>query len=535
MGPIMPEKGAEGTEGQQPDIPVLKEEKKERKGAGVPLPGAGGSGSGALAGARGAGLAAHAGGRGVFGFVGRIMAGLEGLKSAPIIGSLMRNAIVRGLALGVLLVGGTMLCVKIPKVLARWNRGQRPARFAFPDKYAKASADSVKWGMRHEGTSLPYTKYNMMVKPQDKAALAGGVEGEEGEGDEIEQAEDETPDADAMAEDMMGNLGDHLAGAMDGKGKLKKMSLGDPGQSAASLGGSGRISAASGFLRQFDKSAFKQKGKSSPMKKGKRRMRTAMGGLSAKKVSANRAMGQLKFANKSGKYAKGAGGQAQAADYASAAFDQGALNEGGGSPGGGGLGEGPDTPTGGNTGLGASGMGGGGGSGGGLGEIPPVGPGTNVTPYQGNLDAAGNLQNQGANLLDQGDDMVDQGTTLIYIGAAIFAIGVVLACIPYTATVGKYMMVIGALIAGVGMYMVNQGEGMRSDGEDMIDQSREQGQQVEDQYGQSEQSDLVDDRADSAEGGEDELQGHTPDQVDIPENEVQEDVQEEQDSTFDLH
>ncbi|PCI32645.1 MAG: hypothetical protein COB53_12450, partial [Elusimicrobia bacterium] len=206
---------------------------------------------------------------------------------------------------------------------------------------------------------------------------------------------------------------------------------------------------------------FSQKGKLAKFKK--RKMKPAHGSMSKLRGKSDRAMGQLKLARTMSRTAIGAADQGAKA-FSADAFDQGQTIGGELS---GIEGEGIVVPPG----SGApDGLANG---------APDVGPGTNVTPYQGAADAAESQSNSAQGMKATSIALIAAGTAMLLAATkAPFPANIILAMI------GGMLMAAGAMMA----MMAGQ----------MGDNAKKQGDQIEDQYGQPDQSDVIDNCADQA-------------------------------------
>ena len=233
---------------------------------------------------------------------------------------------------------------------------------------------------------------------------------------------------------------------------------------------------------------------------GKQNTRAAQR-MTSKGIGAKRAMGQLKFASRQSAQATAAGSTEGGASYAASAFEQGKVT-GGQLDGAGGAGLGDMAPA---MGGGPDGVGAGNNptstcpegwammEGGGC--QPSDTAGTNVTPYQGQVDSA--------------QQMTTTALILAVIGIALIAIGYAVG-----GFWGAIIAIIGAIILAVAIVMAVMAMTM--------------GSSVGDQYGQKEQANVIDKNAESAmDGKKSDYQGQVGESKD-----VQQSTQEEKNATY---
>lgn len=236
-------------------------------------------------------------------------------------------------------------------------------------------------------------------------------------------------------------------------------------------------------------------GKSEKMDRRKRPM--VARGIKTLNGRANRAMGQLKLADRLSSRASGTAQEAGARTFAADAFDQrmtlgetapGISPTSGGTPlEGTGAGVYPDTR-----------------------QITPV----NETPYQDEVDQAQEDNNMAMML-------TIMGGMLLAMGGALAAVGRSLMSNPLTASQGK-------AILAIGLAMMAAGAAMLIAGLVMSQQSKNKGDNVANQHGQLEQGTIVNECADMAV----QPASCNPSPLNIPQSTVQQDVQAESTAGF---
>jgi hypothetical protein len=429
------------------DIPVLKNKEKEKKGAGVILPG-GVPGAGALAAGANAGQAA--------GFMA-LFAGKAGLAALAL-------GVVGAGAIGVGLMGGGSGEKKAssPRLDGLESNISVDRRNAVGSKslsyMAKAGSGQLKW----EDPNAPKPQAGAEPKsdaPADTADGEGvdeaGAEGGEGEGE-----------GGADKPRLSGGLsGAKLSSSLGGSGAFGKNNIFSKGSGFNIK--SSDLKAKSGIQGGASRLAAASKGNLSGKLRGKNSL--LAGGRSTSRIKGNGALGQLKFAGTRSQAASKAGDTGAASTFAADAFDQQKTTGGQLETGAGGIGDGlgtvdpsggtaPDV-TGGDTGCpeGWAAAEGGGCT------APDITNGVDQTKYQGLLD--GVLQMQKA------------AQQMMMIGIALIAIGVILVASEFGAAFGW-----GLIAAGAGMLLMAQM--MNKQADQMADQ-------IGSMYNQKKQADVL--------------------------------------------
>ncbi|MFA5138715.1 MAG: hypothetical protein WC728_05720 [Elusimicrobiota bacterium] len=190
--------------------------------------------------------------------------------------------------------------------------------------------------------------------------------------------------------------------------------------------------------------------------------------VSTRNARSSRAMGQLKFAKRLSNQASNSYDDTKTKQYATDAFDQGKTISSDGTVS---IGdEGITTPLG----EGASGVT----ESEDTDDVPSTGDGTNSTPYQSSVDQAKSDTGSAASL-----KML--GTMLIVMGVALAAVGMALMSNPFTVAIGAAILAIGVALVAAGVACLMMGQQKAND-------AKGQGQEISDQYGQQDQGDVVD-------------------------------------------
>ncbi|MFH2201984.1 MAG: hypothetical protein ABIJ96_02610 [Elusimicrobiota bacterium] len=319
-----------------------------------------------------------------------------------------------------------------------------------------------------------------------------------------------------------------LGAIFDGKEQPKKQDgLADKLKGAFAkpkMSESGRIGAAKGFVRNFDKKTLTPrappKGAGKDDEPGRKMTARIAKGMSTQRIDAGRAMGQLKASGKFSKQAKVTPGNDEAAQLALNAFEQGRSV---GSEAGLNVDDTSKDPVGGGGGGGiAGGSSGGGGEGSGADfetsptdaplpdlKPPSVGAGGNVTDYQKKLDDAYAKAGQGRK---------DKKTGMWWI-----ALGVITVLAGIYA--GGWW---GALIAAIGIAMIGVGINYSNKGEKAAQEAQLTAQEIKDEHGQEQQGQLLEDTAKQAEKGEEYIPPETP----VERDNIRQDVEAERSATY---
>jgi hypothetical protein len=449
-----------------PEIPTLKEKKKEKKGAGVPwYAGSGAGGPGAMV---GGGIARVGGGMSSgWGFLGsqKIAMTLANVfGKSTMLGGMFAGKMGGSLVLAGMLGWGGLLGLAGMKL---GGVGLQPVQRSGGVSLSGAGRSGIVIDAPKD-RSLDYLAHaNQGEIVWDKEHPMAPKDAPN------EEEEIEGPD-DAAAEEQPAFEMPDVAGLMGGASEDEKKKLKDgfakglTSDMSQLRGGSGGFANGKLTSKNFNlkKSIgntpkFSQKGK---LKKFKRKMSPARGkGMKTLRGKSDRAMGQLKLARHMSRTAVGAADQGARA-FSADAFDQGKTI-------GGELqgieGEGIVVPPGNGApdGL-ASGA-------------PDVGPGMNATPYQGAVDAAKSQTDSAQNMKTTSLALIAAGTALLLAAAkASFPVNIILAAIG------------GALMAAGAMMAMMAGK--------MGDNAKKQGDHVEDTFGQKDQGQVIDTCADQA-------------------------------------
>ncbi len=447
-----------------PDIPVLREKKKEKKGAGVPW--YAGSGAGGPGGMVGGGIARVSGGMsGSWGFLGSqkiamTMANFFGRST--MLGGMFAGKMGGALVLGGMFGWGGLLALAGMKA---GGLGLQPVSAGSGQLALSGAGRSGIVIDAPKDRSLDYLSHanngEIIWDKENPMAPKDAVnEGEEEVASPEEAVAEETP-----AFEMPDVSG--LVGKGDGKEAKGKLADGFTKGLSSSMsgfsGGGNRMKSNNFNLKKKIgvTPKFSQKGKMSKFKK--RKMNPARGSMSKLKGKSDRAMGQLKLARRMSTTATGAADQA-AKGYSSDAFEQGQTIGGELS---GIEGDGIVVPPGNGA---PDGM---------TNGAPDVGPGTNVTPYQGATDAAKSQTDSANSMKGTSLALIAAGTAMLLAAAkASFPANIILAAIG------------GALMGAGAMMAMMAGK--------MGDNAKKQGDYVEDKYGQEDQGATIDTCADQA-------------------------------------
>lgn len=477
------------------DIPVLKEKEEEKKGAGAPWYAGSGSGApglvaGQSVGRVGSSMAAR-------GFLGRAAAALSNAFGGPttFLGGLFAGAAGRFIVAGGLAAWGAVMLGAGARLMGGWGAPGLP------------SAGPSLAGVGGSGIVID--------APKDRSLgyLAGANKGEilwdQGKPVKADAPKDgPAPEpADAPAEEAkapetpafeMPDVSQVMGGGLNREGFVKKMT-GDVSQLHGGAGAP-RLKDAAGFAlkKSFAEPKLQgaQRGKLGGMSKAKRALSSSR--LSSMKGRSSRAVGQLKLAKNMSAAGANATTASEARTFSADAFDQGKSI-------GGNLagidGDGIVVPPG--SGITDPG-------------VPDLPPGTNVTPYQSQMDSAKGMGDQAAALKKM-------GMMLLAIGAALVAAGLALMGNHTTFPIGWALLGAGLALIAMGMMML----GMSAD---MAKQAQNQGKNIDEQYGQKDQGEVVDQCAQEAttQGTKtDNCSAQKPDAVANPDTSVKEAVEAE--------
>ncbi|MFA5140335.1 MAG: hypothetical protein WC728_13975 [Elusimicrobiota bacterium] len=414
------------------DIPILKKKKEERKGAGAVLQGADvGQGVVAVGGATaraGGGLAAL--------FTGKIaaVAVALGLGGAALVGYgvMQQGKVQRAGPKGPALEAPDMGV----RVSRRDSQGSKSLAYL-----ARVGEGQIKWDEPTAGKTAA-----------DAPNAEGGAAGAEKTADAASESKEGMPEAPDQFT-RAGRMENTLSGA-----KLSSQLGGGFGKNNIFSGkGTFNLKPSADLGKNLSRTMAAAGGKTLTMSRQK------SGALMAKKldtrgVSANKAMGQLKFSGRRSAAAAAAGSGEAGATYAGEAFEQTKVD---GAPGTtGAIGDGSVDPMGGSAPDMTSGSGVSEGG-------PDVGPGENATPYQPYVDNAQQLTSTAKTLLIA-------GFALIAIGAAMMLAGVT-----------GVAAVVAAILIGIGV-------GLCMAAMMMHQQARQMGDTVGNDYGQKDQQHIID-------------------------------------------
>ncbi|HBL15504.1 MAG TPA: hypothetical protein DD417_01720 [Elusimicrobia bacterium] len=464
-----------GTLGPEPEIPELKKQEKERKGAGVgwgaAAPGGtglGGLGSGAAE--LGAGLSvgtarvgASVASRGLLArmamAVSRFLGGpgtalggfFAGKFGAPAVAGLMSLWGALMVGAGVQVLGGGVVTlpdgtrVSLPGLSSSVVVDK--ARDSSLGYLAKANEGELVWNAQNPNA------------PKDSVGKVDAAEPEP-----AAEAVPEAPPvakAEAVAGEkpaLGGNFSKGLTASLNGGGSsarlangLSGFSLKDNFKKNGGVGGG--------------KTPQQLQGRSNlgSMKRGMQKLQAR--NINTRNATANRAMGQLKFAKGMSTTASAAGDTASKT-YAGDAFEQGTTQ--GGEMGGISAGTGVVAPLGTTADPGSMDTS--------VPSAPEVGETENQTPYQGLLDGAKGMGNAAAMLKLISVVLIAAGIALIAMASGPWA--------AFIIAIGIALIAAGAMMFMMAMNMASAAKGM--------------GSQIEDAYGQDDQGAIVDECADQA-------------------------------------
>ena len=472
------------------EIPQLKAQKKEKKGAGVVLPGAQGAGNAAVAG--GAGIAQAAGGK--LGFAA-LLSGKAGVA-----------ALVVGVG-GAGLVGFGVMSQGDSAQVRKPELGGLSSSISVGKRNAKGSKSLSFMSKAGEG-ELRWDDPNAPKKAAPKQ--------EEASEEELADAAS-SPSQEELMEQMGIPTPETAGKERPTMGRMDAKLSTELGNSSA-FGSKSIFSGGTGFdVARMKKGPTNAPGADSRKMSARGKvgnLRRARGKLTGKNLStrgakSNRAMGQLKFAGRRSNQAAQTNSAGAAATYAEDAFGA-TSTEGGELEGGGAIGE--DMPTIQPPGSGAPGSGSGGGGGGtcpsnwtvveGGGCEPPDLEGVNATPYQG--------------LVENAKQMSDQAAKLKIVAYALIAIGIGLLFVwPWGTVIGVLLIALGGMLLGMAQSMSSQAENM--------------GKQVANQYGQKEQGKIIEREGSNSVNPNDSHERN----INI-ENSAHDDIEEEKNSNYTL-
>jgi len=448
---------------QSPEIPTLREKKKEKKGAGVPwYAGTGAGGPGAMV---GGGLARVGGG----------MAGQWGFLGSSRIAMALANVFGRSTMIGGMFagkMGGAMVLAG----MVGWGglltlAGMKAGGFGLQTTSGRSGPLALSGAGRSgividapKDRSLDYLSHantGEIVWDKENPMAPKDAPNEEEEVEAPEAAAEEEVPAFEMPDVSK------LLGGKAGKEEKGKLADGFTKELTSSMGGfSGggpRMNSKNFNMKKKigNTKAFSQKGKLAKFKK--RKMQPARGSMSKLRGKSDRAMGQLKLARHMSNAAIGAADQG-AKGFSADAFEQGQTIGGELS---GIEGEGIVVPPGNGA---PDGLANG---------APDVGPGMNATPYQGAADAAQTQSDSAQGMKATSLALIAAGTAMLLAATkAGFPANIILAAIG------------GALMAAGAMMAMMAGK--------MGDNAKKQGDYVEDNYGQEDQGQVIDECADQA-------------------------------------
>lgn len=479
----------------EPDIPVLKEKEEEKKGAGAPWYAGSGSGApglvaGQSVGRVGASMAARSG------FLSRLAASMSNAFGGPttFLGGLFAGTMGKFLVgAGIAAWAGLMLAAGA-RLTGGW--GGSPMPTAGPSLAGVGGSGIVIDAPKDRslgylaGANSGEILWDQGKKPAAEAPKDAAAP-EAAEAPVPEEAKPETPAFE------MPDVSKVMGQGLNREGFVKKMTN---DVSQLSGGGGPRLKDAGGFALKKSFAETKlppsSRGKLGGMSKAKRALTSSR--LSNMRGRSSRAVGQLKLAK--GMSAAGANAMtaSEAKTFSADAFDQGKSI-------GGNLagidGDGIVVPPG----SGVQDPG-----------VPDLPPGTNVTPYQSDIDAA---KGKG----DQAAALKQLGMMMLAIGAALVAMGLALMGNHTTFPIGWALLGAGLALIAMGMMMLGMSANMAS-------QAKNDGKKIADQSGQKDQGDIVDQCADQAtnQGTKvDNCSAQKPDQVANPNTNVKEAVEAE--------
>ena len=444
------------------DIPKLKEEERERRGAGVPwYTGSGGGPSGAMLGSGGVRVGASMMQPGLLGSA-RIAAALSKFMggSGTLVGGLFASKMGSLIVLGGMVAWGGLMAAAAVKLLGGMGA---PRTLSGPVALSGAGTSGI-----------------VIDAPKDRSLgyLANANEGElqweqgkDGTKDAAKPKEEPPPEPEAQPEQPKVEMPD-VGKLLAGKGELTRENfLQKLTQDPGSLHAGGLKNGTAGFnpAKTFSNMNVPKTelGRAKAIRRTPKALRA--GHRSTLRAASDRAMGQLKFAKNMSGYGAKASPDNQAKQYSTDAFEQGKTIGGQMA---GVDGAGVVVPPG----DGAPGI---------SESMPDVPPGTNVTPYQQNVDTAQALDNSSAGLQMAGMMMIMMGIMMIMAGIAL------LNCTTFP---------IGWALIGAGTAMLIMGIMMLAMSGQQADAANDQGKQIDEQYGQKDQSSTINDCSDQARG-----------------------------------
>lgn len=477
----------------EPDIPVLKEKEEEKKGAGAPWYAGSGSGApglvaGQSVGRVGASMAMRSG------FMSRMAAMMSNAFGGPttFLGGLFAGAMGKFLVGAGLAAWGALMLAAGARLMGGW--GNAPLQSAAPSLAGIGGSGIVidapkdrSLGMTavaNKGEILwDQGKPVKAEEPKDAAAPEAAAPVEEAKAPETPKFE--MPDV------------SQLGGGLNREGFVKKMTN---DVSQLSGGGAPRMKDAGGFALKKSFAETKlpaaKTGKLGGMSRAKRALSSSR--LSNMKGRSSRAVGQLKLAKTMSAAGANSMTASEAKTFSADAFDQGKSIGGNLS----GIdGDGIVVPPG--SGIQDPG-------------VPDLPPGTNVTPYQSDMDAA---KGKG----DQAAALKQLGMMMLAIGAALVAMGLALMGNHTTFPIGWALLGAGLALIAMGMMMLGMSANMAS-------QAKNDGKKIADQSGQKDQGEIVDECADQATNQGTKVANCTaqkPEQVSNPNQNVHEAVEAE--------
>jgi hypothetical protein len=362
---------------------------------------------------------------------------------------------------------------------------------------ANANQGEIVWDKEHS------------MAPKAEEPKEEVVDAPEGDADQMPQFE--MPDVSALMEENKDGKG------LDRESFVRKLSK-DTG------GGNGKrlANGLAGFnMKQpkLSQPALKPRGAKTGSTSALARARSKLSArsMSTSRGSANKAMGQLKLSRFMSKQGTSAQGDSQQRGYSADAFDQSQAI--GGELDGVGEGSGIVVPPG--NGAPGTGLGAGAND---LAPPPSAGPGHNVTPYQGNVDRARNMDNQAGQNKMMSIMLIALGIALIVAGAT------------------KMPSPLGAILIAIGIAMVGMGMMMMMMAQNQAGAAKNEANQIEDRYGQGDQSNVIDDCADQAAGSGTNADACAPSttpaqikkEIEADTSHIKRAVQEQQDATYEL-
>lgn len=488
-----------------PEIPVLKEKEEEKKGGGVPWYAGSGSGTPGLIG--GQGIARVGGAMAARGsLLGRMAAGMSNALGGPgtFLGGLFAGAMGKWLVLGGLMAWGGLMLGAAAKLSGGWGAAG-PGASGMPSLAGVGGSGIVIDAPKDRSLGyLSGANKGEILWDQGKP-VAQAEEPKDAAAPEEAAPVDETPKPETPAFEMP-DVSALQGGGLNRDNFVKKLTSDTSQLRAGGGAGMPQIKSAGGFeLKKTFNPRGTSAGKLGGMSRAKRALSTSR--LSNLRGRSSRAAGQLKLAKAMSAAGQTATTIGDAKTYSADAFDQGKSI-------GGNLagidGDGIVMPSGG----GAPGVEPG---------VPDLPPGTNITPYQSQMDAAKGMGNQAAALKTLGEMM-------LMIGAALVATGLALMGNHTTFPIGYALLGAGLALIAMGMMML----GMSAN---MAQQAQNQGKNIDEQYGQKDQGDIVDDCATQAttQGTKTEnCQTKKPDQIENPNTNVHEAVERESNATYTL-